>query len=110
MVSKMILPAHQERSRQTLTRLLEATIEALNQDGLDKATIPRIAERADVTVGTVYQRFPDKDSLLRVAFLEMLERNVDAAKQAFQPEKWRKRNLAEIICAVVEGTLNGHRR
>ena len=55
----------QARSQQSMRRLIDAAREILNEDGLEAATIPRIAERAGLSVGSVYRRFSDKDALLR---------------------------------------------
>jgi AcrR family transcriptional regulator len=55
----------QARSQQSMRRLIDAARQILNEDGLEAATIPRIAERAGLSVGSIYRRFPDKDALLR---------------------------------------------
>ena len=67
------LEPQQERSRRTLTRLIQATAMTLMEHGLEGATIPRIAEISDVSPATVYRRFKDKKDLLRVAILHVLE-------------------------------------
>jgi len=56
--------AKQERSRTTIDVLLEATARVVSQAGLDRATTNRIAEVAGVSVGSLYQYFPGKESLL----------------------------------------------
>lgn len=73
-------PPKQERSRRTLARLLAATIWTLDEVGLEEATIPRIAARAEVSPATIYRRFEDKRALLRAAFLHMLERSSRASR------------------------------
>lgn len=62
----------QQRSRDTLERLLAATVKALDQGGLEGAVVPKIAALAGVAPASIYRRFPDKDALLREAFLHML--------------------------------------
>lgn len=71
----------QERSRLTLGRLLAATISTLDEVGLENATIPRIARKAEVSPATIYRRFANKQALLRAAFLHMLERGNQANRQ-----------------------------
>lgn len=54
----------QERSRQMVDKLLEATARVLTQRGLDGTTTPAIAESASVSVGSLYQYFDGKDALI----------------------------------------------
>lgn len=54
----------QERSRATVEAVLEATLQVLLREGLAGLTTTRVAERAGVSVGTLYQYFPDKQSLV----------------------------------------------
>jgi len=61
--------ASQERSRATVDALVEATARILVREGFDKASTNRIAETAGVSVGSLYQYFPSKESLV-VAVME----------------------------------------
>jgi AcrR family transcriptional regulator len=61
--------ASQERSRATVDALIEATARILIKEGFDKASTNRIAEKAGVSVGSLYQYFPGKDALV-VAVME----------------------------------------
>jgi AcrR family transcriptional regulator len=60
--------ADAERNR---SRILAAASELFAQRGLD-ASMPELAERAGVGVGTVYRAFPDKDHLLGAVMAERL--------------------------------------
>jgi AcrR family transcriptional regulator len=57
------LPA-QERSRETVEAILEATAHILARDGYDKTSTNRVAEAAGVSIGSLYQYFPNKDALV----------------------------------------------
>lgn len=105
---KTVLPAHQERSRKTLVRLLQAAVETLNKDGLEGATMPRIAARAGLTPGAIYRRFPDKDALLREVCLRALESNYRHTSELLSPEKWKDKSLADIFVYVIDTTFKGH--
>jgi len=67
------LAPQQARSRESLKRLLKATVEVLGQQGVAGTTIPRIAAHAGLTPGAVYRRFRNKDVLLETAILRVLE-------------------------------------
>lgn len=54
----------QDRSRLTVEAILEATAHILTEEGYDKANTNRIAERAGISVGSLYQYFPNKESLM----------------------------------------------
>lgn len=62
----------QARSRATVAALLEAGAQVLERDGLDGFNTNRVAARAGVSVGSLYQYFPNKRALL-VALIEQAQ-------------------------------------
>jgi AcrR family transcriptional regulator len=54
----------QARSKQLVDAVLQAAAEVFAEHGYARANTNRIAERAGVSVGSLYQYFPNKDSLL----------------------------------------------
>lgn len=85
-MAKKTLAPQQERSRESLRKLLKAAAEVLGQHGVEGATIPRIAQHAGLTPGAVYRRFKDKDALLETMVLGILERQEERTKQGLTPE------------------------
>jgi AcrR family transcriptional regulator len=74
-----------ERNRQ---RILDAATELFAQRGLG-VTLNEIAHHADVGVGTVYRRFPDKELLIDALFEERVEQMLALAQEALlDPEPW----------------------
>lgn len=61
--------ATQARSRATVDALIEATARILVREGFDNASTNRIADAAGVSVGSLYQYYPNKAALL-VAVIE----------------------------------------
>jgi len=57
-------PPKQSRSRVTVSSILDAAVRILDQEGTDAFTTTRIAEVAGVSVGTLYQYFKNRDSIL----------------------------------------------
>jgi len=54
----------QARSADLLQAILQAAIQVLAKEGVSRFTTTRVAERAGVSVGSVYQYFPNKASIL----------------------------------------------
>lgn len=55
----------QDRSRAVVSRILQATHDLLNEAPLDQLTMYRVAERADISVASIYRYYADKMDLLR---------------------------------------------
>jgi AcrR family transcriptional regulator len=88
-----IPPAHlnprkrprQARATVTLDAIFEATIQVLVADGPHRFTTTRVAKRAGVSIGTLYQYFPHKQSLfyaVNARYLDVLAGKVEAYCQA----------------------------
>jgi len=54
----------QERSSQLVAAVLEASIRVLQAEGARRFTMARVAEKAGVSVGSLYQYFPNKEAIL----------------------------------------------
>jgi AcrR family transcriptional regulator len=67
----------QARSKHTMDVIFEATIQVLLVGGVNKLTTTKVADRAGVSVGTLYQYFPNKNvllgALLELHLLEVVE-------------------------------------
>ena len=91
------LPPRQARSRETLQRLLDATEAALEQQGLDGATLPRIARAAGIAPATVYRRFRDKDALIAAVFRRFTEIGAAEAERPVDPDAVQQIGLEAIV-------------
>ncbi|MBA8821856.1 TetR family transcriptional regulator [Ochrobactrum sp. P6BS-III] len=56
--------ASQERSKMTVEAILDATARVLVRDGYARASTNRVAAVAGVSIGSLYQYFPNKESLV----------------------------------------------
>jgi len=102
------LPAVQDRSRRTRDRLLDAAEALLAGGGPEAATVPAIARRARVAVGSVYRRFPDKDAVLRAVYERFFERSLETNRAALAPDRWRGTPLPDLVAALVAGMVRGY--
>ncbi len=71
----------QERSKHTVSAILEATIRVLDEVGGEALTTTRVAEVAGVSVGTLYQYFPNRDALLNALLADHLEAAISAVER-----------------------------
>jgi AcrR family transcriptional regulator len=92
-----------ERNRQ---RILRAAGEVFTQRGLD-ATLDDVARQAGVGVGTVYRRFPDKETLIEELFRDRIDAIVAVAEEACAaPDPWQGLvSFLEYAAATMAGDL-----
>ena len=100
----------QARSRETLARLLDAAEGLLSEGGIDAATVPAIAERAGVSVGIVYQRFADKDALLRAVYFRFFDTLREQNQGNLALIGTWKAPLATLARSLILGMVEGYRR
>jgi AcrR family transcriptional regulator len=63
----------QRRSRETVEAVLDAVVRILKRNGIEGVTTNRVAEVAGVSIGSVYQYFPNK----RAIFTALHDRHVE---------------------------------
>ncbi|MGY6704821.1 TetR/AcrR family transcriptional regulator [Roseinatronobacter sp.] len=90
----------QSRSRVTVEAIYEATIQVLLRGGMNALTTTHVAERAGVSVGTMYQYFPNKQALvyaLNARYLDALAARIEATcrEQSGAP-------LAQMVEALIQ--------
>jgi AcrR family transcriptional regulator len=107
--AKKSLEPQQERSRESLRKLLKAVAEVLGQHGVEGTTIPRIAQHAGLTPGAVYRRFRDKDELLETTILGILERQDERLKEGMTPAMAAKIPLEVFAERIVGGMVLSYR-
>lgn len=90
----------QARSTATIEVLHEATIQVLLKEGIVKCNTTRIAERAGVSVGSIYQYYPNRDSLLAA----VLQRHLDSVAEKIEELclRYEKTSIRTLISALVD--------
>jgi AcrR family transcriptional regulator len=94
----------QARSTVTVQAINEATVQVLLSEGAERLTTTRVAERAGVSVGTLYQYYPNKQSL----FFAVLEGHMNKVSEAVEGacERARGKPTAEVVRTVVEAFVD----
>ena len=98
----------QARSVASVEAILDATIQVLLKIGKERLTTTRVALRAGVSVGTLYQYFPNKSALLQAA----LKRHMDEITEAIELvcEEQSGRSLREMVTALLTAFLEAKMR
>jgi AcrR family transcriptional regulator len=94
----------QARSAASVDAILEATIQVLLSVGKERLTTTRVASRAGVSVGTLYQYFPNKSALLQAALKRHLTQVTDAVELVCKEQKGR--TLEQMVTALVATFLD----
>jgi AcrR family transcriptional regulator len=96
----------QRRSRQTVDAVLDAVVRILKREGVEHVTTNRIAEVAGVSIGSVYQYFPDKRAIfaaLHDRHAEDMGRRVEALLVLHADA-----SLEHLVRAIVDGLIDAH--
>jgi AcrR family transcriptional regulator len=94
-------PPQQERSRQTLRRILAAAEQLFTDVGFHGATVPEICRLAQSSAGAFYKRFRDKDELLAVLFADLIAEIRTRIGAALSPEALAQQDLPSLAESIV---------
>jgi AcrR family transcriptional regulator len=94
----------QARAAVTVGAISEATIQVLLKQGVNRLTTTRVAERAGVSVGTLYQYYPNKQSLLFAVLADHLDKVAAAVEAACEQARYKP--LSHMVRAVVEAFVD----
>jgi len=96
----------QLRARQTVEAVLDAVLRVLKREGPQAATTNHIAEVAGVSIGSLYQYFPDKQAI----FVALHQRHVEQIDRIIATTllEHAKSPIDTLIAALVEAMVDAH--
>lgn len=97
----------QRRGHETRERILAAAAHVFARHGYSAGTTNRIAAEAGLSIGSLYQYFPNKDAIL----VELVRRHVDEGTAALAGRLaalTRRPSLENLIGVVVDAMLDNH--
>ena len=97
----------QARSRERVQRLLDTADELIGTDGLSALTVPVLAARARVPVGTIYQFFPDKSALVDAIAERYMQESLEVMSELV--DKIAELRWDAALDAVIEQFTSAYR-
>jgi AcrR family transcriptional regulator len=96
----------QARSAATFDAIVEAGARILRDGGYEALTTNRVAETAGVSVGSLYQYFPNKEAIL----VEMVRRHLADLESGIAQIAARADDLTleELVAALIEDNARAH--
>ena len=97
----------QNRAKDTVEKILDATAELLDAEGHENLTTERVAERSGVNIATLYHYFPNKLALLHALALQFAEQQqelIDSIYAHRAETDWR-----DTQCKVIDAALEFNR-
>jgi AcrR family transcriptional regulator len=96
----------QDRAQVTVEAMLDAAIKLLKRKGVSSITTNRIAETAGISIGSVYQYFPDK----RAIFIALHERHISQVDCVLERclADGTDATLEEFIASLLLGMIQLH--
>src|SRR6476620_1155358 len=92
----------QRRSQLSAERVLNASLELLEENGFDAFTVVDVSKRAGVSVGAIYARFGNKESMLRAIHAYGMERQLEEHTAVAQAPERAASDLRESVLEAVE--------
>jgi AcrR family transcriptional regulator len=105
-----VIPARQVRSREAQQRLLQAGEAVFARMGYDGAHVSDIAAAANVSIGSFYRRFRDKEALFHALQIEFVNRALFNIDQFFDMPKWRDAAPGDLVYTLVRNTARAIER
>ena len=105
-----VRPPKQERSQKTLDVFLNSVETLLEEQGVETVSVKDIVARANLSVGGVYARFPNKEAVLRALHLRFSVEAKATVDVALDPKRWRGTHLSEALPKLVTFIAEDYRR
>jgi AcrR family transcriptional regulator len=98
----------QRRAKETVDAILQAAAYILIKDGWEEFNTNRVAERAGVNIASLYQYFPNKESIV----VELQRRHIERGRSEFPDRIGQLRsqpNLRAALKILIDGSVAEHR-
>ena len=96
----------QRRAKETIEAILEAVIRLLKRGGMPAITTNSIAQAAGVSIGSVYQYFPNKQAI----FIALHERHIHQVDEVLRQKisESEGETLDRLVASLLDGMIAVH--
>jgi len=97
----------QNRAKQTVEKILNATAGLLDEEGAENLTTERVAERSGVNIATLYHYFPNKLALLFALGQQLAEQQQERLESIFR--RYGELEWRDVVDKAMDTILDFHR-
>jgi len=97
----------QNRAKQTVEKILNATADLLDEEGAENLTTERVAERSGINIATLYHYFPNKLALLFALGQQLAEQQQERLESIFR--RYGELEWRDVVDKVIDTILHFHR-
>lgn len=99
---------NQSRSQDTMESIVKATAHILEKEGFEKTSTNKIAAKAGVSIGSLYQYFPTKESILALLMDKFMRSEIEMIDKILSEHK--SSTLEQTIRSIITATLSSKKR
>jgi len=98
----------QDRARDKVNFIIEATAQLLEEKGLSGLSTNKIVERAGISIGTLYQYFPNKESIIHHLLQKLFNGLADDMVKTIHGLELNGKDLKEAITLLINRFFSNH--
>ncbi|MBA2404448.1 MAG: TetR/AcrR family transcriptional regulator, partial [Bdellovibrionales bacterium] len=94
---------NQERAIDTMDSIIKATAHILEKEGFEKTSTNKIAAKAGVSIGSLYQYFPTKDSILALMMDRYMKSEIEMIDRVLKEKSSRtlEETIRDLLVAIM---------
>jgi AcrR family transcriptional regulator len=100
----------QDRAKETVNFIIQATTQLLEEKGLKGLSTNKIVERAGISIGTLYQYFPNKESIIHHLLQTLFNNMADDMVNTIQGLDLEGKDLKTAVKLLVDRLFTNHER
>lgn len=98
----------QKRAQERVEKILETSIQIIEDEGFEKLNTNYIAEKSGISVGSIYQYFPNKESIVS----SLIEKHYEDRMRLLNERVFtlRKKSVEAVVEGLIRTLFESHRK